>query len=127
MKKETFEGSITIIFNLTKKVFDEKDFFIDYHGLGIKDMLINNKEVSCNELFNGQRVYFPKDRLEQGTKNIISFKFKSKYRKDGIGLHYFKDSIDECEYVYSQFELFHAHRVFPCFDQPDLKAHLLLV
>lgn len=37
-------------------------------------------------------------------------------------MHYFKDPIDNRVYIYTQFEAFYAHRVFPCFDQPNLKA-----
>src|SRR5205823_5971481 len=38
------------------------------------------------------------------------------------GLHRFKDPVDDETYLYSQFETFDAHRMFACFDQPDLKA-----
>ena len=44
------------------------------------------------------------------------------YTRDCEGLHYFKDENDDEEYIYSQFEAACAHKVFPCFDQPDLKA-----
>lgn len=54
--------------------------------------------------------------------NEIKVRFVSSYIKDCQGLHYFKDPQDNEEYLYSQFEAADAHRVFPCFDQPDLKA-----
>ena len=37
------------------------------------------------------------------------------------------DSSDNQQYLYSQFEAFHCFRVFPCFDQPDLKAKMSLI
>lgn len=37
-------------------------------------------------------------------------------------MHYFKDSADQNEYLYTNAEPNHAHIWFPCFDQPDLKA-----
>mmetsp|Transcript_9867 Transcript_9867/g.16599 ORF Transcript_9867/g.16599 Transcript_9867/m.16599 type:complete len:85 (-) Transcript_9867:521-775(-) len=46
----------------------------------------------------------------------------NKYRKDGVGLHSFVDAVDKEQYLYTQFEADFCHYVFPCFDQPDLKA-----
>ena len=46
----------------------------------------------------------------------------NKYRKDGVGLHSFLDTKDQQQYLYTQFEADFCHYVFPCFDQPDLKA-----
>ena len=40
----------------------------------------------------------------------------------GEGLHRFVDPVDDEVYLYSQFEVADARRVFACFDQPDLKA-----
>ena len=37
-------------------------------------------------------------------------------------MQYFKDDQDESEYVYTELEPDYCHIVFPCFDQPDLKA-----
>jgi len=41
---------------------------------------------------------------------------------DGTGLHRFQDPVDDRVYLHSQFATYDAHRAFPCFDQPDLKA-----
>ena len=42
--------------------------------------------------------------------------------RDGTGLHRFQDPVDGRAYLHSQFESNDAHRVYACFDQPDLKA-----
>ena len=39
----------------------------------------------------------------------------------------YKDKEDNTEYIYTESEPYSAHRWFPCFDQPDLKAVLELV
>jgi aminopeptidase N len=44
------------------------------------------------------------------------------YSSSGQGLHRGLDPVDEEVYLYSQFELADAQRVFACFDQPDLKS-----
>jgi aminopeptidase N len=44
------------------------------------------------------------------------------YMRSGEGLHRFVDPVDGSVYLYTQFETFDAHRMFACFDQPDLKA-----
>ena len=44
--------------------------------------------------------------------------------RSGEGLHRFADPADGNVYLYSDLETFDAHRVYACFDQPDLKAHL---
>ena len=42
--------------------------------------------------------------------------------RDGTGLHRFRDPVDGRYYLHTQFESNDAHRVFACFDQPDLKG-----
>lgn len=50
----------------------------------------------------------------------------NKYDNDGTGLVSFID-VDEKQYLYTQFEPYHANQVVACFDQPDLKAKMELV
>ena len=44
------------------------------------------------------------------------------YSHSGEGLHRFTDPADGRVYLYSDLETFDAHRVYACFDQPDMKA-----
>ncbi len=44
------------------------------------------------------------------------------YSSSGQGLHRSVDPVDGEVYLYSQFEIADAQRVFACFDQPDLKS-----
>jgi aminopeptidase N len=44
------------------------------------------------------------------------------YSRSGEGLHRFVDPVDQRVYLYTQFEVPDARRVFTTFEQPDLKA-----
>ena len=44
------------------------------------------------------------------------------YSRSGEGLHRFTDPADGNVYMYSDLETFDAHRIYACFDQPDMKA-----
>ncbi|MGP8159834.1 MAG: aminopeptidase N [Candidatus Dormibacteria bacterium] len=44
------------------------------------------------------------------------------YERVGVGLHRVVDPADQQVYLYTHFEPFDAHKVFACFDQPDLKG-----
>ncbi|HEU4349211.1 MAG TPA: aminopeptidase N [Actinoplanes sp.] len=48
------------------------------------------------------------------------------YSNTGEGLHRFVDPADRCTYLYAHMFLDGARRIFPCFDQPDLKARFAL-
>lgn len=51
--------------------------------------------------------------------------YENNYDSDGSGCVSFID-VDQKQYLYTQFEPFMANRVFPLFDQPDLKAKMKL-
>ena len=49
-----------------------------------------------------------------------------RYSRTGEGLHRFVDPVDDRVYVYSQFEVADARRMYCTFEQPDLKATFAL-
>ena len=48
--------------------------------------------------------------------------YENEYDHTGDGFHQFIDPEDNEEYLYTNFEPYEAHRLYPCFDQPDIKA-----
>lgn len=82
---------------------------------------VNGEEPTNGVTFDNHKIKLDSSILKNG-KNEVEIRFVNDYHNDGVGLHYFKDPEDGEEYLYTQFEAFNAHKCFPCFDQPDLKA-----
>ena len=54
--------------------------------------------------------------------NELVVEARMAYSNTGEGLHLFVDPADKQTYLYAHMFLDGARRIFPCFDQPDLKA-----
>ena len=93
------------------------DSFIDFLAPSVNSCELNGEEVE-REAFDGARIVL-KNLREANELHIIG---TCRYENIGSGLSKFRDPVDQKIYLHSQFETFNAHRVFPCFDQPDLKA-----
>ena len=91
--------------------------FIDFLAPSVDSCELNGEEVP-KEAFNGARITLNNLR----DANELHVLATCDYQNIGAGLNRFKDPVDHKVYLHSQFETFDAHRMFPCFDQPDLKA-----
>ncbi|HET6531763.1 MAG TPA: aminopeptidase N [Actinoplanes sp.] len=58
--------------------------------------------------------------------NELVVEARMAYSNTGEGLHRFTDPADQRTYLYAHMFLDGARRIFPCFDQPDLKARYTL-
>lgn len=114
--KDSFEGKVKIYF-FGKKL---RDLRLDYYQGKIKSIVLNEEDLTNLPYENGH-IQLPANNLMIGN-NTLTVEFETPYAKTGNGLHKFTDPDDKEVYLYSQFEAFHANKMFPCFDQPDLKA-----
>jgi aminopeptidase N len=91
--------------------------FIDFLAPSVDSCELNGEEVP-KAAFNGARITLANLR-EANELHVLA---TCAYQNIGAGLCRFTDPVDHKVYLHSQFETFDAHRMFPCFDQPDLKA-----
>jgi aminopeptidase N len=92
--------------------------FIDLIAPAVKEIRLNGQALDPAAVFDGYRIEL--SRLE--TENELRVVADCAYMNTGEGLHRFVDPVDGNVYLYSQFEVADARRVYACFDQPDLKA-----
>lgn len=91
-----------------------EDTFVDYAGENVLWMKVNGTEITSNPFAN-DRIQLKKENLKAGS-NVVVIRFESRYARDCEGIHYYKDSADGEEYLYSMFAAAFAHKAFPCFD-----------
>ena len=124
-KGDWYSGCVSVNFKMSSNL-PKNDLFLDFRGYAIGNCTVNGIDAStampADSLFKGQHVLIPTKLLKAGESNTLKMYIANKYRKDGVGLHSFTDKTDGLQYLYTQFEADFCHFVFPCFDQPDLKA-----
>jgi len=111
---ETFTCEATIHFLCQEP---GADTFIDFLAPSVDSCELNGDEVP-KEAYDGARIAL-KNLRDANELHVLG---TCEYQNIGAGLSKFTDPVDHKVYLHSQFETFDAHRMFPCFDQPDLKA-----
>jgi len=111
---ETYRGGVTLRFDDAGK----GDLFLDFRGKTIELLEINGTAVEPR--WNNLRLWLPGDTLRPS--NTVRVVYENDYDHEGDGFHQFQDPEDGEEYLYSNFEPYESHRLFPQFDQPDIKG-----
>ncbi|GAA0926916.1 aminopeptidase N [Streptomyces thermoalcalitolerans] len=98
---------------------DNASSFIDLVAPAVHEVTLNGDALDPAEVFQDSRIALP--GLLRG-RNVLRVVADCAYTNTGEGLHRFVDPVDNQVYLYTQFEVPDARRVFASFEQPDLKA-----
>ncbi|MGW1213786.1 aminopeptidase N [Streptomyces sp. NPDC002499] len=112
----TYRSVTTVRFDVAE---GGSESFIDLVAPAVHEVTLNGEPLAPAEVFADSRIALP--GLLEG-RNVLRVVADCAYTNTGEGLHRFVDPVDNQAYLYTQFEVPDARRVFASFEQPDLKA-----
>ncbi|MFF8815058.1 aminopeptidase N [Streptomyces pactum] len=112
----TFRSVTTVRFDSAEA---GAETFIDLVAPAVHEVVLNGASLEPATVFADSRIALP--GLVAG-RNELRVVADCAYTNTGEGLHRFVDPVDDQVYLYTQFEVPDARRVFASFEQPDLKA-----
>ncbi|QIK77117.1 aminopeptidase N [Nocardioides piscis] len=112
---ETFTSTTTLAFS-SREV--GASTFADLDGAEVRAITLNDRQLDPAAVYSDSRIVL--DDLQADNTLVVTA--DCPYSNTGEGLHRFVDPADDRVYLYSQFEVPDARRVFTTFEQPDLKS-----
>lgn len=116
-KEDHYFGELEVKFDLA----EAQTISLDFQKKGLVEMAINRRKVlDPRALLSSDQLVLPSDFLQVG-ENVVQVKFKNQFDKNQFGLIRGDDGTIHavtCGYLPSL--------IFPCFDQPDIKATIKL-
>ena len=100
------------------------DVILDFRGRRLGAVEANGQRVARPQ-FNGAHLRLPAAALVAG-RNIIAMDFVADVAAAGASIIRSTDRTDGNDYLYTLLVPADANQLFPCFDQPDLKARVTL-
>src|SRR5690606_8077777 len=92
--------------------------FVDLVAPTVREVTLNGRSLDPAEVYDAARITL----TELAERNELRVGADAAYMRTGEGLHRFVDPVDGNTYVYTQFEVPDARRVYATFEQPDLKG-----
>ncbi len=92
--------------------------FVDLIAPVVREVVLNGRSLDPATVVADNRLLIS-DLAETNELRVVA---DCAYMRTGEGLHRFVDPADGLTYLYTQFEVPDARRVFATFEQPDLKA-----
>ncbi|HEX6600100.1 MAG TPA: M1 family aminopeptidase, partial [Gemmatimonadaceae bacterium] len=118
-RRDTAVGHVVIRFTRTKP----GDAIVDFRGFAMSAPVVNGHATSLRG--DGAHLRIPAALLKGG-ENTIEADFRSPIAAAGASIIRYHDSTDGADYLYTLLVPSDANLLFPCFDQPDLKARVTL-
>ncbi|GFE24675.1 MULTISPECIES: aminopeptidase N [Streptomyces] len=112
----TYRSVTTVRFDVAEAGADS---FIDLVAPAVREVVLNGEALDPGEVFKDSRIALTGLRAGRNDLTVVA---DCAYTNTGEGLHRFVDPVDQQAYLYTQFEVPDARRVFASFEQPDLKA-----
>ena len=119
VSRDTARGTILVSFTARRS----SEIILDFRGPRLGDIRVNGAEASTT--FNGAHLRIPASAIHAG-QNAVTASFSALIAPAGASIIRFHDDRDDADYLYTLFVPSDANALFPCFDQPDLKARLTL-
>lgn len=117
--RDTAQGSVVVRFSTKRSA----DVILDFRGPSLTDVAVNG--AATRATFNGAHLRIPAAAIRAG-ENSVTATFKTPIAAAGASIIRFHDDKDGNDYLYTLLVPSDANLLFPCFDQPDLKARLTL-
>ncbi|WP_444920297.1 aminopeptidase N [Microbulbifer sp. CnH-101-G] len=118
---ESFTGTVHADIQFEKIL--QQPLTMDFAGGTVKSLTVDGKETPFK--YNGYFIAVASQHLPN-RQHVISINYQHPYSNNGSGLHRFEDPKDGKVYMYTDFQPYDANRLFPHFDQPNLKARYTL-
>ena len=113
--EKTFASTTTLRFTCA---VPGSSTFVDLVDAGIVSITLNGAALDPAEVYADHRIAI--DGLHVENELVVVADLP--YSRSGEGLHRFVDPADDRVYLYTQFEVPDARRVYATFEQPDLKS-----
>jgi aminopeptidase N len=113
---DAYNGTVNLTFDLKS---NEQNLTVDFTGGTVAKVEVNGAQVAVD--YSGYFITLPSESLLVGS-NLVDISYQHPYDQDGTGLHRFVDPEDGKTYLYTYLWPYYANRLFPHFDQPNLKA-----
>ena len=124
-RRDTAVGSVTVTFQY-RAAASPTAVVLDFRGLAVDSLRVNGNPVTVNgAVWNGAHVSVAAPFVRPG-QNTVTVGFRAPIAAAGASIIRARDATDGQDYLYTLLVPSDANLLFPCFDQPDLKARVTL-